>query len=107
LTANAEGVLNLEGGPGSYLLHVPISSEVKQPAHLVIGSAVVDAVWLNGKLLSGGDRTRTVDLNLPAGSSDLNVRVLTKPDETTELVLTIVSDQPVAFSGVGAGGRAP
>ncbi len=81
---------------GAYALHVPIESPAAQSARLVIDSPGVDAVWLDGKLVGKRRGTREVELNLPAGPSDLNLRVWAKSDEG--LVITLVSDQPVSFA---------
>jgi putative heme-binding domain-containing protein len=96
VAANAEGVLKMQpAGDGGMMLHVPVRSPAAQKARLVIDSDGVDAVWLGGKLVSGRKGVRDVELELPAGDADLNIRVWAKGNQG--VVLTFVSDQPVSF----------
>ncbi len=103
-TADAEGRLDLSGpgdapGRAAYVL-VPLTSPVDQPARLVLDTRAPVEAWLDGKpvalAVTDADLPSTATLTLPAGSSQLLLRVASGSD--TGLVATLVSDRPVEFS---------
>ncbi|MGE3819626.1 MAG: PVC-type heme-binding CxxCH protein [Isosphaeraceae bacterium] len=108
LTANAESLVDLTtlaGGNASQAayLHAPVVSPVAQRARLVLDSPSDPRVWLNGKALDlpspGVDSSRAVTLELPAGRSELLIRVAGGPGAS--LVTTFVTEKPVAFVAEG------
>lgn len=104
LDANAESLADLSAlagnDPGAAVyVYTPVVSPVAQAGRLVIDSRADLRAWLNGKPLdlpaAGDDGTRALGLELPAGRSDLLIRVAGGP--AAALVTTFVTDKPLAF----------
>jgi hypothetical protein len=73
-----------------------------QDARLVVESDAKVGAWLDGRLLefetSPGAEVRSATLRLPAGGSQLVLRVGGAP--SASVVVTVVADRPVEFSGL-------
>jgi putative membrane-bound dehydrogenase-like protein len=106
LNADAEGTIDLAAlaGPDpkrAGYLHAPVVSAAPQPARLVIDGPPTVQVWLGGKALTlpqpaaPGD-PRELALDLPAGRSDLLLRV--PGGATGRLVVTFVAGKPLEFT---------
>ena len=103
LTADAEGNLDvtpLSGGQGaSIFLYAPVVSSAEQSAQLVLDTKAGVTAWLGGKKLNlpqpSGDATRSVEVKLPKGRTDLVLRV---PADAAGLVATFVSSRPLEFT---------
>jgi putative membrane-bound dehydrogenase-like protein len=104
LDANAESladVTTLLGGDPSKVayLYAPVVSPVGQKARLVIDTKADFKAWLNGKALdlpaSGDDASRSATVELPAGPSELLIRLPGGPNAT--IVTTFVAEKPIAF----------
>jgi putative membrane-bound dehydrogenase-like protein len=106
LNADAEGAIDLAAlsGPDpkrAGFLHAPVVSAAAQPARLVIDGPAGVQVWLGGNALTLPQATtpgepRELALDLPAGRSDLLLRV---PGGTPgRLVVTFVTGKPLEFT---------
>jgi len=104
LDANAESLADLttllgnDPAKAAYL-YAPVVSPIGQTARLVLDSKADLKAWLNGKALelpdAGDEGSRSLVVELPAGRSDLLIRLSGGPSPT--LVTTVVADKPVAF----------
>ncbi len=109
LDANAESLADMttllgdDPAKAAYL-HAPITSPVAQKARLVIDSKAEVKAWLNGKSIAlptaTDDPARSVMVDLPAGRSDLLIRVTGGLNAT--IVTTFASDKPVGFQAAEA-----
>jgi hypothetical protein len=104
LDANAESLVDLSTLAGTdpskvVYLYVPIVSPIAQQARLVLDTKANASAWLGGKPLAlpgaASGQERTVEVDLPEGSSDLLIRIAGGP--SVSIVTTIVSEKPVAF----------
>jgi putative membrane-bound dehydrogenase-like protein len=102
LDADAEGRIDLSGTEPSQAIYLraPVTSPTAQDARLVLDAATDIKAWLGGHevaLAPGGtDTPRTASVRVPAGTSDLLIRVAGGPNAA--LVATLVADKPLEFS---------
>ncbi|MFO0889163.1 MAG: c-type cytochrome [Isosphaeraceae bacterium] len=115
LDANAEGSADLtamvagDAKHGVYA-YVPIWSPVEQDARLVIDTQASLTAWFNGKSVMSSSPTqrmsapREVAVTLPKGESTLLIRLTGGGRQVGQasLVTTLISAQPVSFTGNGA-----
>ena len=112
LDANAEGLADLTAmvvgnAQNVVYAYAPVTSPIEQKASLVVEAHANLTVWSGGKpvmtasppqLLS---EPREVEVTLPKGTSTLLIRLTGggRPGGQATLVTTIVSAQPVSFTG--------
>jgi putative membrane-bound dehydrogenase-like protein len=103
--ATAEGLFQLgdlsRAGQVCYLA-TPVVSSLEQDARVVVDSDAKVWAWLDGRPLdfetSPGADVRSATLRLPAGGSQLVLRV--GGATSASVVVTVVADRPVEFSGL-------
>ena len=104
LDTNAESLADLgtllgDSASKSAYLYAPVVSAIPQQARLVLDTKADLNAWLNGKGLDLPDpsdgQSRTLVIDLPAGKSDLLLRVSGGP--SVSIVTTLVTDRPVSF----------
>ncbi len=112
LDANAEGLANLTalvaGTPQNVVYaYIPVTSPIEQKVSVVIETYSNLTVWLGSKqvVISSPNHLtnepREVEVTLPKGTSPLLIRLTGRgrPGDQATLVTTIVSEQPVSFTG--------
>jgi len=112
LDANAEGLADLTAmvagnAQNAVYAYAPVTSPIEQRASLVVEAHSNLTVWSGGKPVITTNPThilsepREVELTLPKGTSNLLIRLTGggRPGGQATLVTTIVSDQPVSFTG--------
>jgi hypothetical protein len=87
--------------------YTPVTSPIEQRARLVVETHSNLSVWLGGKAVISSSPThlmsepREVEVTLPKGMSALLIRLTGggRPVGQATLVTTIVSAQPVSYTG--------
>jgi len=112
LDANAEGLADLTAlvagnAQNVVYAYTPVTSPIEQRARLVVETHSNLSVWLGGKPVISSSPThlmsepREVEVTLPKGMSALLIRLTGggRPVGQATLVTTIVSAQPVSYTG--------
>ena len=115
LDASAEGMVDLTamvaGNPQLVVYaYTPVTSQIEQEARLVVETHSNLTVWMGGKPVITSSPThlmsepREVEVKLPKGTSAILIRLSGggRPVGQATLVTTIVSGQPVSFTGAEA-----
>jgi putative heme-binding domain-containing protein len=114
LDANAEGLTDLSAmaadGPGQAIyVYIPVTSPVEQKARLVVDTPASATVWLSGRSVISSkpnqplnsNQPREAEVSLPKGTTTLLIRLTGNGRLAGQatLVTTVVSAQPVSYSG--------
>ena len=112
LDANAEGLADLSAmvaGDAQNVVYayIPVTSPIEQRASLVVEAHCDLTVWAGSKPvittspIPNMSEPREVEVSLPKGTSTLLIRLTPggRPAGQATLVTTIVSEQPVSFTG--------